>query len=103
MEQFGIRAVIGKGGMGPKTLKYCKKVGAVYMHAIGGAAQVLAERVVEVPAVHMMEEFGAPEAIWEFRVDKFPVVVTMDSHGKSLHEQVLKDSTGRFEKMLDRG
>jgi tartrate/fumarate subfamily iron-sulfur-dependent hydro-lyase beta chain len=100
MEQFGIRAVIGKGGMGPKTLKYCKKVGAVYMHAIGGAAQVLAERVIAVEGVHLADKFGAPEAIWEFRVENFPVVVTMDSHGKSLHEQVLKDSTDRFDKLM---
>mgnify|MGYP001817686256 CR=1 FL=1 len=100
MEQFGIRAVIGKGGMGPKTLKYCKKVGAVYLHAIGGAAQVLAEKVVDVTGVHMMEEFGAPEAIWEFQVVAFPAVVTMDSHGKSLHEQVLADSSGRFDELV---
>jgi fumarate hydratase subunit beta len=100
MEQFGIRAVIGKGGMGPKTLEYCRKVGAVYFHAIGGAAQVLAERVVEVPGVHMADKFGAPEAIWEFVVDRFPVVVTMDSHGGSLHDQVLADSKARLNKLL---
>jgi tartrate/fumarate subfamily iron-sulfur-dependent hydro-lyase beta chain len=101
MEQFGIRAVIGKGGMGAKTLEYCQKVGAVYFHAIGGAAQVLAERVVEVTGVHMAEKFGSPEAIWEFQVDRFPVVVTMDSHGNSLHEQVLADSSERLKKILD--
>jgi fumarate hydratase subunit beta len=101
MEQYGIRAVIGKGGMGPKTLEYCQKVGAVYFHAIGGAAQVLAERVVEVPNVHMAEEFGSPEAIWEFRVENFPVVVTMDSHGKSLHEQVFAASKSRLDQILD--
>ena len=100
MEQFGIRAVIGKGGMGPKTLEYCKKVGAVYFHAIGGAAQVLAERVISVPDVHMAKEFGAPEAIWEFVVDRFPVVVTMDSHGNSLHEQVMAESKAKLEKLL---
>ena len=100
MEKFKIRAVIGKGGMGPKTLKYCKKVGAVYFHAIGGAAQVLAERVIEVPNVHMAEKFGSPEAIWEFRVERFPVVVTMDSHGKSLHEKVLAESTKNLGKLL---
>ena len=92
MEQYKIRGVIGKGGMGPKTLEYCQKVGAVYLHAIGGAAQVLAERVVEVPDVHMLEEFGSPEAIWEFRVERFPAVVTMDSHGGSLHAEVLAES-----------
>ena len=100
MEKFGIRAVIGKGGMGPKTLEYCQKVGAVYFHAIGGAAQVLAERVIDVPGVHMAEVFGSPEAIWEFQVDKFPVVVTMDSHGNSLHDQVLADSRTNLEKLL---
>lgn len=92
MEQYKIRGVIGKGGMGPKTLEYCRKVGAVYFHAIGGAAQVLATKVVEVTGVHMADKFGSPEAIWEFRVERFPVVVTMDSHGNSLHEQVMKAS-----------
>ena len=100
MEQYGIRAVIGKGGMGPKTLEYCRKVGGVYFHAIGGAAQVLAERVVEVPDVHMAEELGSPEAIWEFVVDRFPVVVTMDSHGNSLHDQVLADSKARLDNLI---
>ena len=100
MEQYGIRAVIGKGGMGPKTLEYCQKVGGVYLHAIGGAAQVLAERVVEVLDVHMLEEFGSPEAIWEFRVERFPAVVTMDSHGGSLHEKVLADSQKALDRIL---
>lgn len=92
MEQFKIRGVIGKGGMGPKTLEYCRKVGAVYLHAVGGAAQVLAERITAVEGVHLMEKFGSPEAIWELRVDRFPAVVTMDSHGQSLHEKVLAES-----------
>jgi fumarate hydratase class I len=101
MEQYGIRAVIGKGGMGAKTLEYCRKVGGVYLHAIGGAAQVLAERVVAVEGVHLAEKFGAPEAVWEFRVDRFPVVVTMDSHGNSLHEKVLAESEKNFRKLID--
>jgi tartrate/fumarate subfamily iron-sulfur-dependent hydro-lyase beta chain len=99
MEQFGIRAVIGKGGMGPKTLKYCRKVGAVYLHAIGGAAQVLAERVVEVTGVHMADQFGAPEAIWEFVVEDFPAVVTMDSHGGSLHREVMATSRAALDEL----
>ncbi len=100
MEKFKIRGVIGKGGMGPKTLAYCKKVGAVYFHAIGGAAQVLAEKVVEVAGVHMAEKFGSPEAIWEFRVEKFPAVVTMDSHGRSLHDHVLDVSEQKLKALL---
>jgi len=100
MEQYGIRAVIGKGGMGAKTLQYCQKVGAVYLHAVGGAAQVLAERVVAVRGVHFAEKFGSPEAIWEFQVDRFPAVVTMDSHGQSLHAQVLEASSEKLKQLL---
>ncbi len=100
MKRYRIRGIIGKGGMGPRTLAACHDVGGVYLHAIGGAAQVLAERVVEVPAVHMLEEFGSPEAIWEFRVERFPAVVTMDSHGNSLHQQVLEASEAALRDLL---
>ncbi len=91
MRDHGIVGVIGKGGMGQKTLDACKEYGAVYFHAVGGAAQVLAERIVSVDGVYL-EEFGSPEAIWELTVDKFPVVVTMDSHGNSLHKEVEEHS-----------
>lgn len=92
IRDFGIRGVIGKGGMGDKTLGACRDYGCVYLHAIGGAAQVLAERIVRVKNVYMMDEFGAPEAIWEFEVKDFPAVVTIDSHGHSLHKEVLAAS-----------
>ena len=92
MKQFGIRGVIGKGGMADKTLAACQEHGAVYLHAIGGAAQVLAECITKVRNVHMLEEFGSPEAIWEFEVRDFPAVVTMDSHGGSLHKDVQAQS-----------
>jgi tartrate dehydratase beta subunit/fumarate hydratase class I family protein len=75
-------------------------VGGVYLHAVGGAAQVLAERVVAVKGVHLAEKFGSPEAIWEFQVERFPAVVTMDSHGQSLHAQVLEESTAKFKQLL---
>ncbi len=99
IEKFKIRAVIGKGGMGPKTLEACKKVGCVYLHAIGGAAQVLAECVTEVAGVYL-EEFGSPEAIWAFRVKDFPAVVTMDSHGNSLHAAVLEQSKEQLKQLV---
>ena len=92
MKRFGIRGVIGKGGMADKTLAACKAHGAVYLHAIGGAAQVLAECITKVRDVHMLEEFGSPEAIWEFEMKAFPAVVTMDSHGESLHKDILAKS-----------
>jgi len=99
IEKFNLRAVIGKGGMGPKTLEACKKVGCVYLHAIGGAAQVLAECVTGVVGVYL-EEFGSPEAIWAFRVKDFPAVVTMDSHGNSLHAAVLEESKERLKQLV---
>ena len=89
---FGVRGVIGKGGMGERTLAGCKEHGCVYLHAIGGAAQVLAECVTRVRGVYFLEMFGSPEAIWELEVKNFPAVVTMDSHGESLHREVFAAS-----------
>ena len=98
--QHGLRGVIGKGGMGEKTLAACQEHGCVYLHAIGGAAQVLAECVKAVRGVYFLEEFGAPEAIWELEVENFPAVVTMDSHGRSLHREVMNSSRAELEKRL---
>jgi len=95
-----IRGVIGKGGMGDRTLAACKEHGCVYLHAIGGAAQVLAERIQRVRNVYLLEELGSPEAIWELEVESFPAVVTMDSHGGSLHREVLAASQAELAKRL---
>ena len=100
IRDLGLRGVIGKGGMGDKTLKACQEHGCVYLHAIGGAAQVLAECIKKVNGVYMMDEFGAPEAIWEFQVADFPAVVTIDSHGGSLHKQILAESQAELAKHL---
>ena len=100
IRDFGLRAVIGKGAMGEKTLEACKQHGCVYLHAIGGAAQVLAERIQRVPNVYFMERFGAPEAIWEFEVVNFPAVVTMDSDGHSLHKEVFAASQAELAKYV---
>jgi tartrate/fumarate subfamily iron-sulfur-dependent hydro-lyase beta chain len=100
IRDFGLRGVIGKGGMGDKTLAACETHGCVYFHAIGGAAQVLAECIKRVKNVYMMQEFGAPEAIWEFEVENFPVVVTIDSHGRSLHKDVFAASQAELAKRL---
>ena len=92
IKQFGLRGVIGKGGMGDKTLAACREHGCVYLHAIGGAAQVLAECIKRVKNVYMMDQFGAPEAIWEFEVENFPAVVTIDAHGNNLQQVVTEAS-----------
>lgn len=88
IKKFGIRAVIGKGGMGAKTSKGLQESGAVYLNAIGGAAQFYAEKFPKVHDVHLLDEFGVPEAMWELETEDFVAVVTMDSHGGSLHKEV---------------
>jgi fumarate hydratase class I len=87
IKKFGIRAVIGKGGMGARTLAALKEQGAVYLNAIGGAAQFYVKCITGVEGVDLLE-FGTPEAMWHVRVRDFPAIVTMDSHGNSLHAQV---------------
>jgi tartrate/fumarate subfamily iron-sulfur-dependent hydro-lyase beta chain len=99
IRDFGVLGVIGKGGMGKKTLDACREYGCVYMHAVGGAAQVLAEKIVSVDNVYL-KELGSPEAIWELTVKDFPVVVTMDSHGGSLHADVEKISAQHLKELL---
>ena len=87
IKRYGVRAVIGKGGMGAKTLAAMKEHGAVYLNAIGGAAQYYAQCIDEVLDVHLLD-FGIPEAMWHLRVTDFPAIVTMDAHGHSLHADV---------------
>jgi fumarate hydratase class I len=97
MKHFQLKGVIGKGGMGAKTLQGCADTPGVYFHAIGGAATFLAQTVQKVLGVYKLEEFGVPEAMWVIEVRNFPVVVTMDSHGRSQHA-LLEDSS---QKVLD--
>jgi len=99
MRHFNIRGVIGKGGMGPKTLAACQEVGAVYMHAIGGAASLIAQSVTRVLDVYKLD-FGVPEAMWVIDVKDFPVVVTMDAHGESLHSEIEQHSRSVLEELL---
>jgi fumarate hydratase subunit beta len=97
---FRLRGVIGKGGMGPRTLEACREHGAVYFHAVGGAASLIADAVKEVVTVYKKEEFGVPEAFWVIRVEGFPVVVTMDTHGQSIHDQVEAASEQALNRLL---
>jgi fumarate hydratase class I len=87
IRRFGVRVVIGKGGMGPRTLAGLKESGAVYLNAVGGAAQFYARCIERVDGVSHME-FGTPEAMWHLDVRDFPAIVTMDAHGNSLHNDV---------------
>jgi fumarate hydratase subunit beta len=100
MAHFGIKAVIGKGGMGPKTLQGCQDYSYVYLHAVGGAATLIADSVKEVLDVYKKAEFGVPEAFWVIRVEDFPAVVTMDTHGESIHARVETASQERLAALL---
>jgi fumarate hydratase class I len=99
INHFNLKGVIGKGGMGANTLKACQEQPAVYLHAIGGAATLIAQAVKEVLEVKKLE-FGVPEAMWVIRVEDFPVVVTMDSHGESIHDQVEARSREKFAELI---
>lgn len=88
IKEYGIRGVMGKGGMGEKTLKALGENGSVYFHAVGGAATLQAQAVKKVHGVIKLEEFGVPEALWIIEVEDFQAVVTMDSHGNSLHKEI---------------
>jgi len=98
IRRYGVRAVMGKGGMGAKTLAALKECGAVYLNGIGGAAQYYARTVRSVEDVHLLD-FGVPEAMWHIRVHNFPAIVTMDAHGNSLHADIEK-ATGENLKEL---
>jgi len=88
IRRYGLRAVMGKGGMGKKTLAALKEYGAVYLHGIGGAAQYYARCLPKVTGVYLLEELGVPEAMWRLEAQDFPAIVTMDAHGNSLHEEM---------------
>jgi fumarate hydratase class I len=99
MRHFQVRAVIGKGGMAAKTLAACAEVPGVYLHAIGGAATLIAQTVTSVQGVYKLD-FGVPEAMWVIEVKDFPAVVTMDAHGKSLHVDVEARSADRLAALI---
>ncbi len=99
IQHFKLKGVIGKGGMEQKTLDACRETPAAYLHAVGGTAALLAETVQEVTGVYKLE-FGIPEAMWVLDVKDFPVIVTIDAHGNSLHESVLRSSSEFIRKYI---
>lgn len=99
IRHFNLKAVIGKGGMGPETLAACHQLPGAYLHAIGGAASLIAQTVQRVIDVHKLE-FGVPEAMWVIEVKDLPLVVTMDAHNNSIHAEVKTQSMVELEKLL---
>jgi fumarate hydratase class I len=103
IKTYGIRGIIGKGGMGEKTLNAMKEYGCVYLHTISGAAAYLADRIKSVVNGWKIEEFGAAEAMWLLEVENFPAIVTMDAHGNSLHRDIERISIEKLRQMLQNG
>jgi tartrate/fumarate subfamily iron-sulfur-dependent hydro-lyase beta chain len=100
ISEYGIRGIMGKGGMGKQTLRALQEYGCVYLHTIGGAAVYLADRVQKVVDVWKLDEFGMTEAMWLFDVKDFPAIVTMDAHGRSLHDEVQENSCRELKKLI---
>jgi fumarate hydratase class I len=102
IEHYKIRGVMGKGGMAGATLSAMRDLGCVYLNTIGGAGALLAQRIKRVRGVWMIEEFGRAEAMWAFEVEDFPAMVSIDTHGRSIHEEVEARSRKELETLLAR-
>lgn len=99
IKKYKLSAMIGKGGMGPKTRAACVRHGAVYLEPAGGVAAYLARAIKTVREVFFLKEFGTPEAMWVLEVENFPAIVTIDSTGADLHQRILKQSTAARKKL----
>lgn len=100
IEQHHVRVIIGKGGMGDATTKACAKHGCVYLQTVGGAASVMAQTIERVESVHLMKEFGAVDAVWEFVVRDLKAVVAIDAHNHNIHKRVRASSKRALKTLL---
>ncbi len=100
IRRYGIRGIIGKGGMGKKTIEAMRELGCIYLHTISGAAAYLADRIKGVSDVWKLDEFGEAEAMWLFDVEDFPAIVTIDAHGNSLHRDIEKASLENLKRLI---
>lgn len=96
IKEYPIKGIMGKGGMGTKTLQALKENTCVYFHTIGGAAVYLADRIKNTSGVWKLEEFGPTEAMWLLEVEEFPAIVTMDAHGNDIHREIEESSQKKF-------
>ena len=101
--RYGVRVIIGKGGMGVSTQEACVRCGCVYLQAVGGAAALLAQRIRRVEGVHFLETFGATEALWQLEVESFEAVVGIDTHGRNLFEEVTAASGEILQRLIRHG
>jgi L(+)-tartrate dehydratase beta subunit len=101
MEREGVRLIIGKGGMGPATLRAFGDLGGAYLAVVGGAAALQTTWIEAIEDLDF-EELN-PECLWKFRIRGFgPLLVTMDSHGGSLHRDINAAAVSRRDEILAR-
>jgi len=92
IERTGVKMIIGKGGMGPRTAEAMRKFKAVYAVFTGGAGALAAEAIKSVKAVHWLDKLGMAEAMWVFEVEEFgPLTITIDSTGANYYEMRVRE------------
>ncbi len=100
IEKFGIRMIIGKGGMGVRTAEACRRYGAVYTVFTGGAAVLAARAIKRVLGVEWLD-LGVPEALWILEVEEFgPLLVVIDSTGRNLIEEIIREARKRRDRVF---
>ena len=98
-EQFGVRAICGKGGFPDEAIEPMRRLGMVYLAIVGGAAALETTQIEEIEEVAWEELM--PECLWKFRVKDFgPLWVVIDSHGNSMYRDVQTEATKRLEGIL---
>ena len=101
IETFRPALIIGKGGMGDRTSKACQEYGCAYGAFTGGAALLAARGIKKVREVHWLEELGMPECLWVYDVEDFgPMIITIDTHGNNMTQDVKEQVTARMEKIM---
>ncbi|MEM1733061.1 MAG: FumA C-terminus/TtdB family hydratase beta subunit [Pyrobaculum sp.] len=100
IEKFGVRLVVGKGGMGKKTAEAMKKHIAAYAIFTGGAGVLAAKAIKRVVDVHWLD-LGVAEAVWVLEVENFgPLTVMIDSTGRNFYEEAREEARRRVPEIL---
>ena len=99
--RLGVKAIVGKGGLGEGSVQAFKKHGMVYLLAAPGCGVLHAQAVKEVKRVHWLEEMGMPEAIWVLEVkDWGPLTVGMDSQGNSIFQAIKEEGLRKLDGLV---
>jgi fumarate hydratase subunit beta len=101
IEAFRPALIIGKGGMGERTVKTCQRFGCVYTAFTGGAALLGAKGIKKVQNVYWLEELGMPECLWVYETQDFgPLIVSIDTYGGNLTADVAKTVNANRDRLL---